>query len=319
MHTPAAHPAMERRRERVRDLRRRRIRRSGRRAYVRSVQFLPSLVTLGNALCGFAAIYVVTLDEASVGNDELAQYLVRSRFLAATYLVALAMIFDALDGRLARFARHTTDFGGQLDSLADAISFGAAPALIALHVFKFDELVAQMSLPLFVTRFVWACGALYVACALLRLARFNVSNEHGEQAHMSFLGLPSPAAAGVVLGVVLMQQDLLSHAAVLVEGRLHDVFQIAAGVLTIFLPLILLGAGLLMVSDFRYPHMINRLMRGRRSLGTVVLTIALILLLVVQHRYVLGVTALIIAFSGPAAWLLSRARGARARAAVASA
>ena len=122
------------------------------------------------------------------------------------------MVFDGLDGRLARFARHTTDFGGQLDSLADAISFGAAPAIIALHVFKFDG----VDVPPFVARLIWAGGALYVACALLRLARFNVSNEHGEQSHMSFLGLPSPGAAGAVLGVVLMQQDLL------LESRLAE-------------------------------------------------------------------------------------------------
>ena len=308
---PAAHPAEERRRERIRELRRRRIRRSGRRAYVRSVQFLPSLATLGNALCGFAAIYVVTLDEATVGTDRLAQYLVQSRFLAAVYLVALAMIFDALDGRLARFARHTTDFGGQLDSLADAISFGAAPAIIALHVFKFDDLIQHMAPPLVVTRFVWACGALYVACALLRLARFNVSNEHGEQAHMSFLGLPSPAAAGAVCGLVMMQQDLLGHAADRGDGALHDAFTLAAGVLTMALPLVVLAAGLLMVSDFRYPHVVNRLLRGRRSLWTVVLAISLVLLLVVQHRYVLGVTGLVVAFSGPAVWLWHRARPRR--------
>lgn len=298
----------KRRRERVRELRRRRIRRSGRRAYVRSVQFLPSLATLGNALCGFAAIYVVTLDEATVGPDRLAQYLVQSRFLAAVYLVALAMIFDALDGRLARIARHTTDFGGQLDSLADAISFGAAPAFIALHVLKFDDLAQHMSLPLEVTRLFWAIAALYVACALLRLARFNVSNEHGEQHHMSFLGLPTPAAAGAVLGVVLMQQDLLIQGANRPDGPVRDAMWIAAGVLTILLPVVLLSTALLMVSNFRYPHTVNRLLRGRRPFWTLVLALGLILLLVVQHRYVLGVTGLVIAFSGPAAWLLSRAR-----------
>ena len=60
-------------------------------------------------------------------------------FLVAAYLIFLAMVFDALDGRLARFARHTTDFGGQLDSLADVVSFGAAPAFLALQVFKRDH------------------------------------------------------------------------------------------------------------------------------------------------------------------------------------
>lgn len=307
----ARNAAEERRRDRVRDLRRRRIRRSGRRAYVRSVQFLPSLATLGNALCGFAAIYIVTLNAETVGPDELAQRLVEYRFLAAVYLVALAMVFDALDGRLARIARHTTDFGGQLDSLADVISFGVAPAIIVLHVLKFDELASYMPTSLAVSRLVWAIAALYVSCTLLRLARFNVSNEHGEQHHMSFLGLPSPAAAGAVLGVVLMQQDLLLRAGADAEGPIRYTLWVTAAVLTLLMPVVLLLAALLMVSDFRYPHTVNRLLRGRRPIWSVVLAIALILLLVVQHRYVLGITGLVIAFSGPTWWLLGKIRGRR--------
>src|SRR5213593_4472289 len=102
---------------RTREHRRRRLRRHGRRAYVRSVYFLPSLATLGNAICGFAAIYVAGLDLGAIGPDPWTQYFYKYRFLAAAYLIFVAMLFDGLDGRLARFTRHTTDFGGQLDSL----------------------------------------------------------------------------------------------------------------------------------------------------------------------------------------------------------
>src|SRR5205085_152279 len=123
------------------------------------------------------------------------------------YLIFAAMVFDALDGRLARFTRHTTDFGGQLDSLADVVSFGAAPAFIALQLFK----VMGPPVPVVVSRLIWAIGALYFSCAALRLARFNVSNEHGEQHHFSFLGLPSPGAGGAVVAFILMQQDLKSN------------------------------------------------------------------------------------------------------------
>src|SRR5262245_40743316 len=90
--------------------RRRRLRRRGRRAYIRSVYFLPSMATLGNAICGFGAMYVAAFDASNVGNDPWAQSLAGSRFMAAAYLIFIAMVFDALDGRLARFARHTTDF-----------------------------------------------------------------------------------------------------------------------------------------------------------------------------------------------------------------
>src|SRR6476661_5214890 len=120
--------------------RRRRLRRRGKRAYIRSVYFLPSMATLGNAICGFGAMYVTTLvDDAPatlVGSDPIAIAFSHHRFLVAAYLIFLAMVFDALDGRLARFTRHTTDFGGQLDSLADVVSFGCAPAFLALQVFK---------------------------------------------------------------------------------------------------------------------------------------------------------------------------------------
>src|SRR5436309_7359563 len=186
-----------------REHRRRRLKRHGRRAYIRSVYTLPSLATLGNAICGFAAIYVCAFS-GNVGKDDVAILLAKHRFVAAAYLIILAMVFDALDGRLARFARHTTDFGGQLDSLADVVSFGAAPAFIALLVFKAEG----PEVPFAVSRLIWATGAVYFSCAAIRLARFNVSNEHGEQHHFSFLGLPSPGAAAAVVGAVLIQQDL---------------------------------------------------------------------------------------------------------------
>src|SRR5436305_305807 len=184
--------------------RRRRFRRHGRRAYIRSVYFLPSLATLGNAICGFAAIYVSALDVTNVGYDPLTLSLAGHRFFAAAYLIFAAMVFDALDGRLARFTRHTTDFGGQLDSMADVVSFGVAPAYTALLLFK----AGNFGVPPTVSRLVWAIGALYMSCAAIRLARFNVSNEHGEQNHFSFLGLPSPGAGGTVVAVVLLQQRL---------------------------------------------------------------------------------------------------------------
>src|SRR3954471_2238488 len=97
--------------------RRRRLRRHGKRAYIRSVYFLPSLATLGNAVCGFGAMYVAGFDRVNVGSDPWALAALNNKFLVAAYLVFIAMVFDALDGRLARFACHTTDFGGQLDSL----------------------------------------------------------------------------------------------------------------------------------------------------------------------------------------------------------
>src|SRR3954462_6929596 len=236
-----------------REHRRRRLRRRGRRAYVRSVYFLPSMATLGNAICGFAAIYIAGLDRtpAAPSPDPLTDYFTKYNFVAAAYMIFLAMLFDAMDGRLARFTRHTTDFGGQLDSLADVVSFGAAPAFIALLLFKNEG----PAVPFVVSRLIWGIGAVYFSCAAIRLARFNVSNEHGEQHHFSFLGLPSPGAAGAVAAFILMQQDLNETAPRLGQACVY------------MLPVLVLITGLLMVANIRYPHVVNRYLRGRRSIA----------------------------------------------------
>jgi len=272
------------------------MRRHGRRAYIRSVYFLPSLATLGNAVCGFGAMYVAALATTSVtSNDPWTKWWAMHAFTYAAYLIFVAMIFDALDGRLARFARHTTDFGGQLDSLADVVSFGAAPAFIALQLFR----VEVPDVPIVLSRAIWAIGALYFSCAAIRLARFNVSNEHGEQHHFSFFGLPSPGAGGAVAAWILMQQDLRQAG-----------FNALAQSCLFVLPLIVLGTGLLMVSDIRYPHVVNRYMRGKRSVARLLLVVALILMLIVWHEYTIAIGTVVYAFYGFVLWIMSRIRKA---------
>jgi len=353
-----------RKRRRSREQRRLRLRRHGRRAYIRSVYFLPSLATLGNAVCGFGAICVATIVTPGgqmTYRDPWANFLAHLGFAAAAYLIFLAMAFDALDGRLARFARHTSDFGGQLDSLADVVSFGVAPAFIALRLFRqdgpemglipsrllwaiaamylscaairlarfnvhttdfggqLDSLADVISfgcapafialqllhseniqLPEIASRLVWAIGALYMSCAAIRLARFNVSNEHGEQHHFSFLGLPSPGAAGAVAGLILMQQDL-AHQQMLWAQKLGSLC-------VAILPAVVLCTGLLMVSNFRYPHLVNRYLRGKRSISRLLFVFAAILLLIVAHQYAIGIGVPVYAFWGPVAWMIARTR-----------
>jgi CDP-diacylglycerol--serine O-phosphatidyltransferase len=277
-------------RESWREHRRRRFRRHGKRAYIRSAYSLPTLATLGNAVCGFGAIYIAGLDPATAGSDDLTKYFALHRFTAAAYLIFLAMVFDALDGRLARFTRHTTDFGGQLDSLADVISFGVAPPFLALQLFR-DQI---HNLPVAASRLIWAIGAVYLSCAAMRLARFNVSNEHGEQNHFSFLGLPSPGAAGTVAAFVLMQQAIQNH-----SKEMSSLAPIARACVWL-LPAIVLMTGLLMVSAIRYPHLVNKYLRGKRSLGRVLITLMVLLTVIVAHKYVLAIGTLAYSLSGVA-------------------
>lgn len=286
-----------------RERRRLRIRRRGRRAYIRSAYSLPTLATLGNAICGFASIYCSAMEARTESRDPWTLFFVNHHFLAAAYLVFIAMLFDALDGRLARFTRHTTDFGGQLDSLADVVSFGIAPAVLALELFH----AWYPDVPPVISRTAWAIGALYMSCALLRLARFNVSNEHGEQHHFSFLGLPSPGAAAVVSAFVLVQQDLAEQREKF-GWFSHPALAGASSVFAALLPPLVLIAGLLMVSAIRYPHLVNRYLRGRRSIGRLLLALVLLLMLVVVHRYTLCAATLVYTFWGPLGWGLARLR-----------
>lgn len=291
---------------------RRRRQRNTRRAYIRSIYLLPSMATLGNAICGFAAIYICSLDPFSA-PDPWTQSLFSlcSKFEWAAYLIFIAMIFDGLDGRLARFTRHTTDFGGQLDSMADVISFGIAPAILMLQLAKaYIQTIPDM--PFVVTRTIWAIGAVYASCAAIRLARFNVSNQHGEQHHFSFLGLPSPGAAGIVAALVLMQQALTGHYIELYEKAQYGAWLTFLGtcirVVTWGIPVMTLVAGLLMVSAIRYPHIINRYLKGKKSIGRLVTILIIGAVTLALYKYALAIAMLIYVFWGLSGAVMSRFR-----------
>ena len=207
------------------------------------------MITLVNGICGFAAIGL-----ASKGPDHYA---------AAGIVIFVGMIADMLDGRVARMSQSTSSFGGQLDSLCDVLTFGAAPAFIVLNLLltHHAELVgsAKPFLGDFFERFIWISAVAYLCCSLIRLARFNVENEEDETAHMSFTGLPTPAAAGVLAGLVMFYQDILTDPATDTAF-----FTVMLSVILYALPFIMIGCGLLMVSRIRYPHLINQLFRGRK-------------------------------------------------------
>jgi CDP-diacylglycerol--serine O-phosphatidyltransferase len=141
-----------------------------------------------------------------------------------------------------------------------------------------------------------------MSCAALRLARFNVSNEHGEQHHFSFLGLPSPGAAGAVAAFVLMQQELL------IDSTRYVSLQPVARVCIWLLPGVVLVTGLLMVSNIRYPHLVNRYLRGKRSVARILLFLVVGLLIIIAHRYTLAAATLTYALWGPAAIASHRMR-----------
>ena len=254
---------------------------------IRRVSILASLCTLGNALCGFMAI---TLTAKALVVSGTAHATFQGQVRWAAYFVLLAMVLDALDGRLARFARATSDFGGQLDSLCDAISFGVAPAFLMNRLVV--EGLQDVDLPFGVGRVLWLawiCGAVYLGCTLIRLARFNVENVHDEEAHMSFKGLPSPAAAGALVSLIVVLANCWKE----VEPGA------AACVMLWALPVVAVVLGLLMVSNLRYLHLLNQLVRGRRPLGHLVLVLLVIAMAFLLREVFLPLGFGAYALSGP--------------------
>src|SRR5438477_2423249 len=140
----------------------------------RGVYLLPSLLTMGNMFCGYACVV----------------YAMRGEYETAAPFIGLAIVLDMLDGRIARMTGTASAFGLEFDSLADVISFGVAPAVLS-----FAWGLSSLG------RLGWAAGFMFVACAAMRLARFNIQGmAAGDKRY--FVGMPSPAAAAVPAATV---------------------------------------------------------------------------------------------------------------------
>ena len=215
---------------------------------MKKIAILPTLLTLGNGLCGFAAIAYASKIGPATEAATLDYY-----FLLSACLILAAMVFDVLDGYAARLSKTASDFGGQLDSLCDAISFGAAPAFLLLRLgMDWQTKLAGQAVAMI--------AALYMVCAVLRLARFNLENSPDAASHKRFKGLPSPAAAGCVVSLAILRSSAWT-------GFSSETM---AAIVRIWAPLGTLIVALLMVSRVSYPHITKQILRGRRSFSVVV-------------------------------------------------
>ena len=173
----------------------------------KGIHILPSLFTTGNVFCGFYA-FVAVLNED---------------FYHAAWAIVVGMIFDGLDGRIARLTKTTSAFGMQYDSLADIITLGMAPAFLSY---------AWVLKPF--GRLGWMAAFLFLLCTALRLARFNVTKPDTHGSH--FIGLPSPAAAVVVASIVIAFEDLF-----------------ATKINPFIMVMVIYSLAFLMVSNIKYP------------------------------------------------------------------
>ena len=223
----------------------------------RSMFVLPSSITMASILCGFSSV-VMSINAAGAIPERY--------FLGAAGLLVLAGIFDGLDGRVARATNTTTEFGVQLDSLADVISFGMAPAILAYRYGFFQLGIQDPHL-----RAVgWAACFVYTACGALRLARFNV--QVGSVDSRYFVGLPIPAGAACVAAVIIWHPTPPTTIAS-AYGFATELFLL----------------GLLMVSTIRFPSFKKRTSNPRMTMITslcIVLIFALMILS--QRRFFVG-------------------------------
>ncbi len=239
---------------------------------IRAVAVLPTLFTLGNLLCGFFAIVVASRIAKPGPEDLIAQpaepialkaaavkeFLVSDdpthNLMLCGALILLAMLLDAFDGQVARLTRHISSFGAELDSLADLVSFGIAPAILLVKMCPQFTILHGKE--------IWSIAALFVCCAALRLARFNVETDEDDD-HTTFAGLPTPAAAAVVASFGIFSYTL----------RNEFNYEHYAGYdwwMQRLLPMFCVLIALLMVSRVPYPHPLSQLIRGQSSFAHLV-------------------------------------------------
>jgi len=229
----------------------------------KGIFLLPNLFTTGALFGGFYAVIAA----------------MRGDFESASIAIFFAMVFDGLDGRVARLTHTSSKFGAEYDSLSDMVSFGVAPALV---VFSWG--LGGLG------KFGWSAAFIYVACAALRLARFNTQIGKADQ-HF-FTGLASPAAAGIIASTVWACQE---------PGWVGDGLPVELSVLVALLTMVV---GFLMIANFPYHSFKGIDLRGRVPFVVMIAVVLVFGLVTLDPPRVLLVTFLAYAASGPASQFL---------------
>jgi CDP-diacylglycerol--serine O-phosphatidyltransferase len=220
----------------------------------KGIYILPNLLTTGNLLCGFWAIISVFQEQ----------------FYYAAVAILLASVFDAFDGKVAKLSRATSKFGMQYDSLADLVSFGIAPALLA-----FSWALRPYG------KFGWLAAFTFVACGAIRLARYNVMASSGETKY--FKGVPIPVAAAMIALTILLYLRLIE------TNWVKDI---------VILVMIYVLA-FLMVSNIRYFSFKELGLAKRKPISSFVFVVLSLIVIVMEPVVVLSAFVLFYVFSGP--------------------
>jgi CDP-diacylglycerol--serine O-phosphatidyltransferase len=254
----------------------------------RGIYLLPSLFTVGTLICGFYAI-LQSLRGAGLLAMQADAHLA---FDYAARAIGWAIVFDGLDGRIARMTNASSEFGREFDSLADVITFGLAPALLAFS-WGVRPVAGVQGLP--VVHHLPQIGLVvtfgFLICGAARLARFNIDSVKPTTDRRAFVGLPIPGAAGVIAATVHFFKDPISEWPFVL----------------VFLALVA-SLAFLMVSRVRYPSFKAFDLRRRRSFLTIILIGLIVLGVWAFSEQVLLILALVYASSGPVSRLVSKIR-----------
>jgi CDP-diacylglycerol--serine O-phosphatidyltransferase len=230
---------------------------------VKRIAIIPTLFTLGNAACGFAALlFAARVSIASEVSESLSLYI-------SGWLIIAAMIFDMFDGYVARRVKSTSQFGAELDSLCDAVSFGVVPAFLLIRLGSGFE--GRLARDIF-----FVAAMLYMVCVILRLARFNVQTSTDAKSHRMFTGLPSPAAAGCLVSLVIARFNLVD-----LMASSNAIINPAIDALA---PLCAVVVALLMISRIPYIHVATRVLGRRRQHFSRLVQLILVVLAVILFR-----------------------------------
>jgi CDP-diacylglycerol--serine O-phosphatidyltransferase len=231
------------------------------------IYFLPNLMTAGNLFCGFLALTkIVEADPDSPNFNHVIHH--------ALFLILLACIFDLLDGRVARMGGSESPFGREFDSLADIVSFGAAPAFLVHRIVLSGVFTVH-------PQFGWFIASVYLICGAFRLARFNCLAAMGIGSSKEFLGFPIPAAAGLVASLTLFLLWIEEKG--FSESKLRFV-----------LPALLLFLSAMMVSEVKYPSFKSLDFRAQRSFTKMLVIVLCVGFFLILWENVLPVLAPVI-------------------------
>jgi CDP-diacylglycerol--serine O-phosphatidyltransferase len=285
---------------------------------LKSLAFAPTLITLANLLCGFAAVHFALRAMYDLGagispQDVMTLHrpawerMLPSFLSIGASLIILGMILDCFDGLIARVTTSTTNFGGQLDSLADVVTFGVAPATLMV-AFMTNELAIHSIFPSPISehyfgRFTWVSAALYTAMTAMRLARYNVEHAKADFDYRVFRGLPSPGAAAIMVALILFQDHLL------LEN--HWLASAVRRVVVYATPFIAMACAFLMVSRIPYRRFHRTYLLGRQPFGQFLMVMAVVAVFLAFKVETFLVLVLLYGLSGPLHWTARVLRGQR--------